>query len=127
MGFRGRKIRDSIADIDSITDRESILFVDEESLVGAIHDRNIYEKFDAIAKEKGINGRIVTIAFGATDGVPFSKNGIPAISIIGTDVDKDLLPYYHTRLDTPDVIDPKSLGDVLKICMEYVKQIDKEA
>ena len=38
---------------------------------------------------------------------------------------KEVVSFYHTRLDTPDVVEKEALGQVMQICLEYLKRIDK--
>ena len=33
--------------------------------------------------------------------------------------------YYHTKHDRPEVVDKESLGQVMQICLEYIKKQDK--
>ncbi len=37
---------------------------------------------------------------------------------------EELPPYYHTRKDTPEVVDKDALGQFLQICLEYLKHVD---
>ncbi|MHA1726151.1 MAG: M28 family metallopeptidase [Promethearchaeota archaeon] len=116
-----------VVNIDSIATPETILIATKEIIIGVKHEKEIYEKLYEIAKENGINGKMVPITFGATDGAAFSKKKIAATSISGLDLENELVPFYHTRLDTPEVVDPKALGLIVKMCVNYLKRIDMES
>ena len=40
------------------------------------------------------------------------------------DLKGDVVSFYHTRLDTPDVVEKEALGQALQICLEYLRRID---
>lgn len=115
-----------MVNIDSVADTKPIIFVDKEVLVGANHDKDIYEKLKEIAEDAGIDYKIGSLPFGATDAAAFSKEGIKATTISGLNLVDELAPYYHTRLDTPDVVKPEALGIVSQICIDYLKRLDGE-
>jgi len=46
------------------------------------------------------------------------------VTISGLDLKEELPPFYHTREDKPEVVDKESLGQVLDICLNYIKLID---
>ncbi len=115
-----------VVNIDSVAKTVPIIFVDKEVLIGANHDEKIYEKLYKVAKEQGNDAKIGSLPFGATDAAVFSKKGISATCISALNLVEELAPYYHTREDTPDVVDPEALGLVTDICVEYLKEIDSE-
>jgi len=121
-----KKENTKMVNIDSVADTKPIIFVDKEILVGATHDESIYTKLQEVAEKKHIDYKIGSLPFGATDAAAFSKEGIKATTISGLNLVDELAPYYHTRLDTPDVVKPEALGLVAEICVDYIKEIDEE-
>jgi hypothetical protein len=115
-----------VVNLDSIAEVNPIYFIDKETLIGATHEKEIYDTLYKIAREMEISAGIGPLPFGATDAAAFSKKTIPATSISGLTLDKSLPNFYHTRLDTPDVVDPKALGIVTQICVNYLQKVDKD-
>lgn len=58
-----------------------------------------------------------------TDSMAFSTKGIKAASIMALDPN-GFARYYHTVDDTPDKLDMDLVYDALRVCEEYVKEID---
>jgi hypothetical protein len=115
-----------IVNIDGISKPESTAILKSEPLIGAKHSEEIYHKLETIAKNLGIEDPITILPFGATDAAAFSKKKISATSISGLKLVDELVNYYHTRYDTPEVVEPEALGLVAQICVEYLKNIDSK-
>ncbi|MBD3194206.1 MAG: M28 family peptidase [Candidatus Lokiarchaeota archaeon] len=113
-----------VINMDSVADLNNIHFLDKEILIGAKHSPEIYSALKKVSDELDIETSIAALPFGATDAAVFSKNGLKATTISGLNLVEELAPFYHTREDTPDVIDKKALGKVVDICVNYFKQID---
>ena len=64
-----------------------------------------------------------TIDLGSTDAASFSQIGVPAASFIA--MDPTPARYYHTRLDTAEILDEEAIKAGLKIVLETVVQFDK--
>ncbi|MFX1408242.1 MAG: M28 family metallopeptidase [Promethearchaeota archaeon] len=114
-----------VVNLDSIGKREIIIIHNKESGIGAKHDPKIYQKILRIAKNLNPNAKILPLPFGATDAAAFSKKGISATSIGSLNLKEELAPYYHTRNDTPEIIDKEALGQFLEICLNYLKHVDE--
>ncbi|TFG18984.1 MAG: Zn-dependent exopeptidase M28 [Promethearchaeota archaeon] len=115
-----------IVNMDSIAKKDTLIIIDKESGIGAKHDPAIYEPIYEIAREMNSNAKKAALPFGATDAAAFSKKGIPAVSLSGLDLVSELVPYYHTRNDTPDVVEKEALGQTLELCLRYLQKIDAE-
>ncbi len=120
-----KKNKTLIVNMDSIAKKGSLVVVDKEPGIGATHDPKIYEPLYDIAKKVNPIAKIGKLPFGATDAATFSKKGISATTISGLNLSDELVPYYHTRLDTPEVIEKESLGQIVEICVKYLNLIDK--
>lgn len=114
-----------IVNMDSIGKKEIVVIHNKESGIGAKHNPKIYQEILRIAKNLNPNAKILPLPFGATDAAAFSKKGIPATSIGSLNLKDELAPYYHTRYDTPEVVDKEALGQFLEICLNYLKSIDE--
>jgi len=115
-----------VVNMDSIAKKDTLVVIDKESGIGARHDPAIYEPIYEIAREMNSNAKKAALPFGATDAAAFSKKGIPAVSLSGLDLVSELVPYYHTRNDMPDVVDKEALGQTLELCLKFLHVIDAE-
>ena len=119
------KSKTKVVNMDGIAKKDRIIIHSKESGIGANHDPDIYERLLKVANDLNIGAKLSALPFGATDGAVFSKKNISATSIGGLNLKEELAPTYHTRLDTPDAVEKEALGQVLQICLEYLKFIDK--
>ncbi|MFX1328833.1 MAG: M28 family metallopeptidase [Promethearchaeota archaeon] len=125
--FKNLKEEETIViNMDSIGKKEVVVIHDREPGIGAKHDPKIYKPLFEIAKKVNPNAKISPLAFGATDGAAFSKKRIPAVSMGSLNLKDELVPYYHTRLDTPEVIEKEALGQFVAICLEFLKYVDSQ-
>jgi aminopeptidase YwaD len=115
-----------IVNMDGIAKKNTLIILDKESGIGAKHDPKIYLPIYEIAKEVNPKAKIAPLPFGATDAAAFSKKGIPAASLGGLDLVSELAPYYHTRFDTPDVVEKEALGQMVELCVKYMKRFEEE-
>jgi len=114
-----------VVNMDSIAKKDFIVVHNKESGIGAKHDPLVFEPILDIAINLSLNVKLLPLPFGATDGASFSKKNIPAVAIGGLNLKEELAPYYHTRYDTPDVVDKEALGQFAQICVEYLKFVDR--
>jgi hypothetical protein len=112
-----------LINMDGIATKDNVTILNKETLIGAKHNPEICTTLLKIAQEQGINARLVALPFGATDAAPFSLKKLPAATISSEDFSR-LPKFYHTRLDTPDVVEKEALEQVLQICLQYIKYID---
>lgn len=99
------------------------IIVHKETLTGTKLDSQLSQKLLEIGKDLKIGIKLGSLPFGWSDAVPFARNKIPATSLLSFVMPK--LPYYyHTKYDKPEVVDKEALGQVLQICLEYLKRID---
>jgi aminopeptidase YwaD len=123
-----KQIKDSGAlfvNMDGIGEQDNVIIAKNELLIGARHNKQMVEKLFEIAQNAKIGAVIGTLPFGATDAAAFSKKHLPATVIMAYPHKLSLPKYYHTRLDTPDVVEKEALGQALQICTEYLKYLDK--
>ncbi len=113
-----------VVNMDGISHKDQLIIHNKEPGIGVKHDPEIYELLLKIANDLNIKAKLSSLPFGATDGAAFSKKGIPAADFGSMNL-KEVVSFYHTRLDTPDVVEKEGLGQALQICLEYLKRIDK--
>ena len=114
-----------LVNLDGIGKKDNIIIAKKELLIGANHNKQMIAKLFEIAQNLKIGAVIGTLPFGATDAAPFSIKKLPATVIMAYPHKLSLPPYYHTRLDTPEVVEKEALGQALHICAEYLKHVDK--
>ncbi|TXT57244.1 MAG: conserved membrane protein of unknown function [Promethearchaeota archaeon] len=119
-----KKENTKLVNMDGISQPDNIAFLKSEPLIGAKHSEEIYTELAHVAEDLDLEAGITILPFGATDAAAFSKKNLPATSICGLNLVDELVGYYHTRNDTPDVVNPEALGVVVDICIEYLKRID---
>jgi hypothetical protein len=115
-----------LVNMDGVGKKDNIIIGKNELLIGAHHDKRMVAKLFEIAQNLKIGSVIGTLPFGATDAAAFSINKLPATVLMAYPSKLSLPPYYHTRLDTPEVVDKEALGQALQICLEYIKHVDNE-
>ena len=122
--LRSEKVK--VVNMDAIAKKDIIIIHDKESGIGAKHDPEIYNALMDISNRKNLNARLMPLPFGATDASAFSKKKISAVAIGGLNLKEQLPDYYHTRKDTPEVIESQALGQIVDLCIEYLKEIDSQ-
>ena len=118
-----KKSKAKMLNIDSISMKNKVLIVNKETLSGVKHNKKLSEELVNIGKELNIGIKLGALPFGGSDAVPFTRKKIPATSFM-TFVMPKLPPYYHILKDTPEVVDKESLGQIMQICLEYIKKED---
>ena len=74
------------------------------------------------AKTAGHDLKYHSLFFGASDAAAATQAGIPAALLAA--MDPAPAPYYHTRLDTHDNLDPKTIEACLDITLEIAHLYD---
>ncbi|MFX1590277.1 MAG: M28 family metallopeptidase, partial [Promethearchaeota archaeon] len=113
-----------VINMDGLAKKDIVIVIDKESGIGAKHNPEVVKSLYKIAKDINDKAKIASLPFGATDAAAFSKKGLPATCLGGLNLKEELAPYYHTRNDTPEVIEEEALGQAVQICVEYLKFID---
>ena len=97
----------------------------DKDMTGMVkNDTRVAKLIQTSAKNVGYDVPIKAIELGSTDAAAASQAGIPASAF--TAMDPAPARYYHTRLDTEDNLDPKSLEIGLKIALETVFTFDEQ-
>jgi hypothetical protein len=113
-----------LVNIDTIRVSDSVSLVNREPMANVVHSKDLEHRLTNSFANNNYAIPVNALPMGGTDAVPFSKNGIPAISIIGVPSDK-LDPTYHTRLDTVDMIEPQALERVKNALIDFARTWDE--
>lgn len=112
-----------IVNTDSVRLPDKINIVSGEMMSFVKFDTTLINKIQAAFTSSLVPFKTGMLPMGGTDAIPFQKQNIPAVSIIGMDM-KVLDPTYHTRLDTIDNVNQTALNHVKAGLTAFVKQWD---
>ena len=112
---------------DTITQSEHLLvnYRDLNSTVKT--DKDVGDLFLESCQELGIDCKkgFVPPLGGATDSAAFAQAGMRSTGI--TALNHALPDFYHTRLDTPDALNPKCLADCFAASVKALEKFDQGA
>ena len=114
-----------IVNIDTIRVPEEISLVEREMMSGTTHSKLLVGLLQQSFAAKNVPLKTGTIPIGGTDAVPFTRAGIPSVSIIGLAMDK-LDPTYHTRRDIVANLSPVALENTKIGISEFLKRWDEQ-
>lgn len=114
-----------ILSYDTIHDPKQLM-VNEKDLNGTVRsDPELGERFLRAAAQAGVPCKrgLVPILGGATDSAAFTQGGFRSVGVTG--LSHNLERYYHTRLDTPDNLDPEGLENCYKATVEFIRALEE--
>ncbi|MDR3313764.1 MAG: Zn-dependent exopeptidase M28 [Oscillospiraceae bacterium] len=110
--------------LDTIRDYEHMAIYVRD-LTGTVkHDPAVANLLRAGGKAAGFDLPFANLFFGASDGAAATQAGLRTTSFAA--MDPAPAAYYHTRLDTADNLDPKTVEATLQILLETVYLFDAE-
>lgn len=116
-----------VVSYDTITQCEQLMvnYRDLNSTVKT--DKDVGDLFFESCQELGIDCKkgFVPPLGGATDSAAFAQAGMRATGI--TALNHALPDFYHTRLDTPDALNPKCLADCFAASVKVLEKFDNGA
>lgn len=110
--------------LDTIREIDFMAIYDKDMTGMVKNDKRVAKLLQTAAKNIGHDVPIKAIELGSTDAAAISQAGIPASAF--TAMDPSPARYYHTRLDTEDNLDPKTLETGLKIALEAAFIFDEQ-
>ncbi len=87
-------------------------------------DRQVLALLKQAGTNVGVDLKVAKVELGATDAAAFTQAGFKSVCVSA--MDHNLKPYYHTRRDTYDNLDPETLSKALDIAIETVLLYDKQ-
>jgi hypothetical protein len=110
--------------LDTMTDYEHIGVYCRDLNATVKHDSAVCAMLKASAKTAGHDGiPYASLFFGSSDATAATQAGLRAALLAA--MDPAPADYYHTRLDTVDRLQPKTVEACLDILMETVVQFDE--
>lgn len=122
--FTDKKVETIAVAVDTIHDIDFMKIILGDMNGTVKNDKRVADLIKESAHNAGFdNVAVGTIDLGSTDAAAFSQAGIPAASFIA--MDPTPARYYHTRLDTAEILDEEAIEAGFKITLETVLQFDK--
>jgi len=110
--------------VDGVYDETYLSAVTRGITTGTLHDDGLVSLAQRVASTNKHIMRKAVIPFGGTDAASFTAIGVKSVSLLCQDTRK-LAPNYHTRLDTPDRIQPSSLSVMHDVVTGMANAIDR--
>ena len=135
-GLRGAKAfckahKDELGDVETVfvgldTIRDyDYMAIYSRDLTGTVkNDESACALVKEAAKQNGLDMPYKSVFFGATDAAAVTQSGMKAVSIAA--MDPAPARYYHTRLDTADNLDIKTIEAVLGVALETAFLFDEK-
>lgn len=110
--------------LDTFRDLEHMRIYDRDRNGTLAHHRDGALLLQAAARRAGLELPFGTIPVGATDAAAFTQAGLRAIALVAMDPTPPR--WYHTRLDTPELLRPECIEAGLRVLIELVRTVDAE-
>lgn len=109
---------------DTIRD-EDYMMIYEKDMTGMVkNDKEVCNLLKNAALECGKDVPVGAIPLGSTDAAAASQAGIKAASLVA--MDPAPAQYYHTRLDTADILVPETIEKTIDIALQAVFTFDEK-
>ncbi|MBR5437368.1 MAG: M28 family peptidase [Clostridia bacterium] len=110
--------------LDNIRDGDFMMIYNKDMTGTVKNDEKVCALLKNAALKHGEDIPIGAIPLGSTDAAAASQAGIKAASLVA--MDPAPAQYYHTRLDTADILIPEVLDKVLNIVLQAVYDFDEK-
>ena len=109
--------------VDTVRD-EDYMMIYEKDMTGMVkNDKRVCDLLKRAGERQGKDIPVGAIPLGSTDAAAASQAGIAAASIVA--MDPAPAQYYHTRLDTADILVPECIEKMLKITLDAIFDFDE--
>lgn len=109
---------------DTIRDEEYMMIY-ERDMTGIVkNDKRVCKLLKQAGEKQGKDIPVGAIPLGSTDAAAASQAGIAAASLVA--MDPTPAQYYHTRLDTADILVPECIEKVIGIAIQTVFDFDEK-
>ncbi len=108
--------------LDTIRDEEYMMIYEKDMTGMVKNDKRVCALLKRAAEKCGKDVPVGAIPLGSTDAAAASQAGIAAASIVA--MDPAPARYYHTRLDTADILVPETIEKGIEIALECVYDFD---
>ena len=109
--------------LDNIRDGD-FMMIYEKDMTGMVqNDKDVCNLLKNAGLKQGVDIPVGAIPLGSTDAAAASQAGIKAASLVA--MDPAPARYYHTRLDTADILIPEVMDKVLNVVLQAVYDFDE--
>jgi Zn-dependent M28 family amino/carboxypeptidase len=104
--------------LDTFRDLKDMAVYDRDRSGTVRHDKRVKELVKEAAMRCGLDLPYASIYIGASDAAAFTKAGIPSTGFAAMDPTPP--KYYHTRLDSWDILEAEAIEKGLEVTLEAV-------
>lgn len=122
--LKNSNVETVVVGIDTICELEFMKVYSKDMNGLTKNDERVAKLIQDGAKNAGFDVPTGTIELGATDAAAFSQKGISAATFVAMNPEPSR--YYHTRLDTVEMIKPQAIDAGVKIALETVFLYDEK-
>ena len=122
--LKNEDVKTVVVGIDTICEMDYMKVYSKDMNGLTKNDERVAALIQEGAKNAGFEVPSGTIELGATDAAAFSQKGISAATFVAMNPEPSR--YYHTRLDTVDMIKPQAIDAGVKIALETVFLFDEK-
>jgi Zn-dependent M28 family amino/carboxypeptidase len=109
---------------DTIRDAEYMMIYNKDMTGFVKNDDRACALLAECAADMGLNVPIGAIPLGSTDAAAASQAGVPAASFVA--MDPAPAQYYHTRLDTAEILEPGTIKQGIELALRAVFRFDEQ-
>ena len=110
--------------LDTLRDYEFMGVVTKDMTATVKLDKSACALMKKASENAGVNVNFTTTPLGSTDAAAMQQGGIKSVAF--TSMDPAPARYYHTRLDKVNMLEMKTIEDVLKSVLETVFLFDEQ-
>lgn len=119
-----KEIETIFCNSDTLKDLDFIAIYDRDLSSTVQNDKRVCALLKKAGETAGIDLPYKPVFFGASDAAAMSQAGLFAATLAAMDPAPPR--YYHTRLDTADILEPKSIETGLNILLEAAFLYDEQ-
>ncbi len=123
--LQSKDVETVVVGVDTICEMDFMKIYSKDMNGLTKNDERVAKLIQDGAKIAGFDVPTGVIELGATDAAAFSQKGIPAATFVAMNPEPSS-QYYHTRLDTVDMIKPQAIDAGVKIALETVFLYDEK-
>lgn len=110
--------------LDTLRDYDFMGIVTKDMTATVSLDKQACALMKKASENANVSVNFITTPLGSTDAAAVQQGGIRSVAMTG--MDPAPARYYHTRLDTVDILEMKTLEDALKVVLETVFLFDEQ-
>ena len=119
-----KEIPTAVVALDTFRDLEDMAVYDRDLSGTVQHDWGVKYLVKNAAANCGFDLPFSSVYVGGSDAAAFTQKKVPATCLAAMNPDPPR--YYHTRLDTPELLRPECISAGIEIMCEVACMYDKE-